>query len=109
MSKLTVEPLGSFRTSERPSQLLGLMAIGPAFFGYTVYVLNNFYRYGATLIDAGLLAGLAWHSSADLPEGPVYGGVSFYAYHVSPLMTLLSALSWLLPLSTPQWFALFTA
>jgi len=108
MSNLIVKPVGPFRASERPSQLLGLMAIAPAFFGYATYVLNNFYRYGATLLDAGLLAGLAWHSSPGLPAGPVYGGASFYAYHVSPLMTLLSALSWLLPLSTAQWFALFT-
>jgi hypothetical protein len=107
-SKLTVDARGRFRASERPSPLLGLIAIAPAFFGYATYVLNNFYRYGATLIDAGLLAGLAWRSSPSLPEGPVYRGVSFYAYHVSPLMTLLSALSWLVPLSTAQWFALFT-
>ena len=108
MSRPRVEPLSSFSRSAPPSRSLGLVAIAPAFIAYATYVLNHFYRYGATLIDAGLLAGVAWHSSPGLPEGPVYGGVSFYAYHVSPLMTLLSALSWLVPLSTAQWFALFT-
>jgi hypothetical protein len=86
----------------------GVASAAPAFVAYANFILNHFYRYGAVLLDTGLLAALAWHASPGLPMRPVFDGMSFYAIHIAPIFTLLSALSWLFPLSMAQWFALFT-
>ncbi len=88
--------------------LAGALAAAPAFVAYAIFVLNHFYRYGAVLQDTGTLADLAWHKAASLPPGPIFDSSSFYAYHIAPIFTVLSALSWLVPLSMAQWFALFT-
>jgi len=94
----------------------GLVAAAPAFVAFAVCVLNQFYRYGAVLLDTGLLADLAWRKAPALPMSPVFQAPgfylsqasTFYSLHVAPIFTLLSALSWLTPLSLAQWFALFT-
>lgn len=93
-----------------------LVAAAPAFAAFGACVLNQFYRYGAVLLDTGLLADLAWHKAPGLPMSPVFQAPgfylsqasSFYSLHMAPLFALLSALSWLTPLSMAQWFALFT-
>lgn len=95
---------------------LGLVAAAPAFVAYATCVLNQFYRYGAVLLDTGQLADLAWHKAATLPIDPVFQvpgfylsqATSYYGLHMAPIFTLLSALSWLTPLSMAQWFALFS-
>jgi hypothetical protein len=88
--------------------LLGVLAAAPAFVGYADVVLNHFYRYGAVLLDTGLLADLAWHRPLALPGTWLLGNQSFFAVHIAPLFVLLSALSWLVPATMAQWFALFT-
>lgn len=87
---------------------LGLAAAAPAFIGYADFILNQFYRYGAVLLDAGLLADLAWHQSAGLTGSALLDGRGFYAFHIAPIFVLLSAPSWLVPVAMAQWFALVT-
>lgn len=94
---------------------VGACAAALVFAAYTSFVLNQFYRYGAVLLDTGLLADLAWHKAATLPMSPVFQAPgfylsqasSFYSLHMAPLFALLSALSWLTSLSMAQWFSLF--
>ena len=100
------------RTSREPSSPAWLVALGAAvaapYCAYSNFVLNHFYHYGAVLLDTGLLADLAWRKPWWLPMAPLFGGQSFYAFHVSPLLSLLSAVSRIVPLGMPQWFAAFT-
>ncbi len=70
-------------------------------------ILFHFYVRGSFLYDTGLLAGLMWHSPADLKLPESLGGLSFFAYHVAPIVLLVSALSTLLPATMPQLFAGF--
>lgn len=86
----------------------GLTVFTIPFLAYANFVLNHFYHFGAVLLDTGLLADLAWHKPFWLPTPPIVGGQSFYAIHVSPLLTLLSTLSWAVPVGMPQWFAIFS-
>jgi hypothetical protein len=86
----------------------GVLAAAPAFLAYASYILNNFYRDGAVMLDTGLLADLAWRNGPMLPVRLVYSGASFYTYHIAPIFVALSGLSWLAPLSMAQWFAVFT-
>ncbi len=88
--------------------IAGLTVFAVPFLAYENFVLNHFYRFGDVLLDTGLLADLAWHKPFWLPTPPIVGGQSFYAIHVSPLLTLLSTLSWAVPVGMPQWFAIFS-
>jgi signal transduction histidine kinase len=86
----------------------GLLAAAPAFIAYANFILNHFYRYGAVLLDTAMFADVVWHKPASLPMSPLFHVTSFYALHIAPILTLMSALSSLFPLSMVQWFALFT-
>ncbi|MGI4800880.1 MAG: hypothetical protein ACRYG8_44025 [Janthinobacterium lividum] len=74
---------------------------------FTDLVLFHFYQRGGFLLDSGLLASLTWHSDAALTQPDSLGGTSFFAIHVVPLFLLASQVSWLLPVSLPQFFAGF--
>jgi hypothetical protein len=87
---------------------LGIVAAAPAFIAYADFILNHFYRYGAVLLDSGLLADVAWHQGLALSGGDLLDGKGFFAFHMAPIFVLLSLLSWLVPVSMAQWFALFT-
>ncbi|MGH6988372.1 MAG: hypothetical protein ACREFD_12745 [Stellaceae bacterium] len=86
----------------------GVLAAAPAFVGYGDFILNHFYRYGAVLLDSGLLADLAWHQGPSLAGSFLLDGKGFYAFHIAPIFVLLSALSRLAPVAMAQWFAIFT-
>jgi len=77
------------------------------FVGFTHLVLFHFYVRGAFLLDTGLLAFLTWHSDAALTQPNSLGGASFFATHVVLLFLLASQISWLIPVSLPQFFAGF--
>ena len=99
------------RTSTDPSSSAWFAALACAvvvpYCAFSNFVLNHFYHYGAVLLDTGLLADLAWRKPWWLPTAPLFGGQSFYATHVSPLLSILSALSRIMPMGLPQWFAAF--
>jgi hypothetical protein len=83
------------------------LAVGIPFVAFTNLVLYHFYTRGSFVLDSGLLASLMWHSDAALTQPPSLGGGSFFGTHVSPLFLPVSALSWCLPFSMPQFFAGF--
>jgi hypothetical protein len=86
----------------------GLVAAAPAFVAYGDFILDHFYRYGAVLLDSGLLADLAWHQGPSLSGSFLLDGQGFYTFHMAPIFILLSGLSWLVPVAMAQWFAIFT-
>jgi hypothetical protein len=73
---------------------------------YGGLVLHHFYLQGAYLWDSGFVAGLLWHGDPALTTPSIYGGGSFLAVHMAPLDSLMAVMSWLVPISAPQWFAL---
>jgi hypothetical protein len=88
--------------------LAAILVFGVPFFLYYRLVLFHFYIRGGFLLDTGLLASLMWHSPLAMPVPMALGGQSFYATHVSPILSVVSAISELLPVSMPHLFAGFT-
>jgi hypothetical protein len=84
-----------------------MLAIGVPFVAFANLVLFHFYVRGSFVLDTGLLASLMWHGNATLTQPESLGGGSFFGTHVSLLFLPISALSWCLPLSMPQFFAGF--
>lgn len=84
-----------------------MLAIGIPFVAFANLVLFHFYARGSFVLDSGLLASLMWHSNAALTQPASLGGGSFFGTHVPLLFLPLSALSWCLPFSMPQFFAGF--
>lgn len=81
-------------------------ALAPFLFGY-VWILNHFYRHGAYLQDAGLLAYLLTNADPALPIPRSLGGASFYEFHVSPIFTAFAFTAGRLIGSPPHVFATF--
>ena len=84
-----------------------VLAVGIPFVAFANLVLFHFYVRGSFVLDSGLLASLVWHSDATLSQPASLGGGSFFGTHVSPLFLPVSALSWCLSFSMPQFFAGF--
>ncbi|NBX03624.1 MAG: hypothetical protein EBR02_06145 [Alphaproteobacteria bacterium] len=63
------------------------------------YILNAFYHFGAGYGDAGLFAQLIWHGDWKLTVPGPFGNAaySFLAIHFSPILILLTQLSYFIP------------
>ena len=69
-------------------------------------VLNHFYLQGAYLWDSGAIAGVIWRRDAWLTYPPLFPIGSLYAYHVMPLLSVLTVASRYVSIGLPGWFAL---
>ncbi|HEY4471461.1 MAG TPA: hypothetical protein VGN21_09850 [Stellaceae bacterium] len=78
------------------------------FAAYATLILYHFYLKGGFLWDSGLLAFLIGASDPRLPVPPIMGDGSFFAIHVTPIFVALSPIRSLLPMTGPQFFALFS-
>jgi hypothetical protein len=85
----------------------GAVCVGLPLLAYVRLILFSFYVQGSFLLDSGLFAALLWHSDAVLTQPASVGGGSYLAVHVTPIFLPIAALSRLLPLSMPQFFAGF--
>jgi hypothetical protein len=85
----------------------GSIAFGVPFALFYRLILFHFYVRGSFLLDTGLLASLMWHNTPALTVPASSGGFSFFEQHVAPILVLVSAASYLLPLTMPQLFAAF--
>src|SRR5512139_211860 len=95
----------SVRWEDASLAAAAMLAIGVPFVAFANLVLFHFYVRGSFVLDSGLLASLMWHADAVLTQPESLGGGSYFGTHMSPLFWPVSALSWLLPLSLPQFFA----
>jgi hypothetical protein len=77
-------------------------------FAYANFILNHFYVQGAFFWDSGVVAGVIWRRDAWLTYAPLWPVGSLYAYHVMPLLSLLTLASRYVPIGLPGWFALIT-
>ena len=87
--------------------IFGLVAVSVPFAIGVSNILNHFYRDGAYLMDSGLLAYMMSPENSEMLMPPSLGGFSFFKFHVSPMLWLLGQVSGLLPLTPPQFFAVF--
>jgi hypothetical protein len=87
--------------------LATVIVFGVPFALFYRLILFHFYVRGGFLIDTGLLGSLMWHNTLALTLPPSLGGQSFFAIHVAPLLSLVSAASFVLPVTMPQMFAGF--
>ncbi len=69
--------------------------------------LRSFYINGVWWGDDGVLASIIWHSDWMLRLPQVSGRQSFLATHMALVFWLTSGISWLLPLTRVQFFAVF--
>ncbi len=83
------------------------MAIVPAL-AYANVILNHFYLQGAYFWDTGVVAGAIWRRDVWLTYPPLWPIGSLYAYHVMPLLSVLTVASRSVSLGLPGWFALVT-
>jgi hypothetical protein len=97
----------SVSLSPAPIVLATVIVFGVPFAMFYRLILFHFYVQGGFLIDTGLLGSLMWHNTWALPLPASLGGQSFFATHVTPLLSLVSAASFVLPLTMPQMFAGF--
>ena len=70
---------------------------------YANFILNHFYVQGAWFLDSGVVAGAIWRRDAWLTYAPLWAIGSLYAYHVMPLLSLLTLVSRYLPIGLPEW------
>ncbi len=89
---------------------LGSIAIVIVFYLNYTYILNHFYGNGAFLYDSGWIAGLI-HSKDLLLHSPSSVGneTSYYTVHFTPLLGLISLVSFFVPVGMVTWFASFHA
>lgn len=83
--------------------------IAPYLFSYW-YVLNHFYNHGGYAWDSGWIAEFIGRPSLTLPLGHTldvnhYG--TWYAYHFSPILAVVSWIGALLPFGPPRLLAIF--
>ena len=77
------------------------------------FIMNFFFDAGALFLDAGWFADLMWRKNWKLPNpgvvlvSPEGYPASFYGIHFTPMLTLVSQISWLLPLDRVGVFATF--
>ena len=70
------------------------------------FILAHFYRNGPYLFDSGYLATLVYRTTPSLPNPPSFGGGSWLATHITPILYLLSLPSNGLYLPLPAYYAL---
>jgi hypothetical protein len=86
--------------------MAGTLTLGLPLLAYTRLLLCHFYVRGGFVLDSGLFAALLWHRDLALTQPASVGGGSFFATHTALIFVPLTALSWLLPLTPAQYFAL---
>jgi hypothetical protein len=82
-----------------------VIALIPAL-AYGNFILNHFYLQGAYFWDSGAVASVIWRRDMWLTYALLFPLGSLYAYHVMPLLSLLTLVSRWLPIGMPEWFAL---
>jgi hypothetical protein len=84
------------------------LVAGLPFVAFTILCLRHFYSLGGFWGDSGVVAHVMWHNDILLHTPLVNGGGSFLATHLTFIFLPISALSWLLPGTSIQLFAVFS-
>ncbi len=106
--------IGITRTRSRRAAPLILVGVLPALLlslGVARFILNHFFVRAPYLLDSGLLSGIAYRSGPLLaPPGIACDyATSFYQVYFSPIISVFSGLSYLVPVGRIEWFAFVQA
>lgn len=77
------------------------------------FIFNHFFYSGAFFLDSGLFADLMWHKGWELPNpavslvAPEFPPPSYFGIHFSPLLAMVSSITWGLPFDQIDIFATF--
>ncbi len=94
-----------------PLLLAGVLPALMLSLGVGRFILNHFFARAPLLLDSGLLSGVAYRSGVALVP-PIIGcdyATSFYQVYFSPVIGVLSGLSYLVPVNRIEWFAFVQA
>lgn len=91
--------------------LVGLLPALLLSFGVGRFILNHFFVRAPYALDSGLLSGVAYRSGPLLtpPQIVCDYATSFYQVYFSPIISVFSGLSYLLPVQRIEWFAFVQA
>jgi hypothetical protein len=84
-----------------------LVVAGIPFFAFSTLVLHQLYISGSFLWDVGFQANLMWQGDPRLPTSPAMPGGSFYATHVTPVLSFIALFAGILPVPMTDLFAGF--
>jgi len=74
------------------------------------YSLNAFYHFGAPINDAGMFAHLSWRGDWKLSLPAIFGDLTFFHVHFSPIIMALNSLSYLVPIGgMVEYYSVFLA
>lgn len=96
---------GSGFAPHRWARVLTWLVIAAAVAATFNCVLNNAYVDGSTLHDSTMYETMIWRSGFALKMAPALGDESYYRTHISPLLLLPNALSYLWPWSRVTFYA----
>lgn len=90
-----------------PLVLVGMVPALLLSLGVARFTLNHFFARAPYLLDSGLLSGIAYRSGPLLapPTIACDYATSFYQVYFSPIVSVFSALSYLVPVGRIEWFA----
>lgn len=95
----------STRIRIKPLTICGLLLGAIVFALHYNYIVNHFLVHGAYLLDSGFFAGLVYHNPTLQNPLAVMNG-SYYSIHFSPILSIFSLFSYLLPVPLPFYYAL---
>lgn len=93
----------------RASLAVALVVLFVPFLLHYHYLLNTFYHFGAVFFDTGWLANTVWRNALHLPNPYQFGDYSVFAVHAYVMLAVINLLSYLAPLSMPEFYAVLNA
>jgi hypothetical protein len=90
-----------------------LICFGVPFLATFSFIFNHFFNTGAFFLDSGFFADLMWHKGWGLPNpavalvAPDFPPRSYYGIHFSPLLAMISQITWWLPFDHVDIFATY--
>lgn len=90
-----------------------MLCFGVPFLVAFIFIFNHFFSVGAFFLDSGFFADLMWHKGWGLPNPaaalvtPEFPPPSYYGIHFSPLLAIVSQVTWPLPFDQVDIFATY--
>jgi hypothetical protein len=90
-----------------PAVLVGCVPAGLLALGVARFILHHFFAHAPYLLDSGWLSAVVYRAGL-IPRNPSIAcdwATYFYGVHFSPILSVFSLLSYLVPLPRIEWYA----